>query len=103
MGVSGRCKGIDVEISGVRVTGVGSAVCRRQGVGVHHNIRRLICVHAGRGRCRGGGPNKTSTTSSAAAPSTRGLLGALRFGPTCGSGAGGQHGHHYHEESSQED
>lgn len=104
MGVPGGRYGISVELSGVRVAGVGGAVCRGQGVSVHHDLSCLICVQAaGRGRGGGGCPSESSTPASAAAPSSRGLLGALRFGPACGSGAGGQHGHQYHKESGQED
>lgn len=106
MGVPGGRYGVCVELGGVRVAGVGGAVCRGQGVSVHHDLGCLICVQAaGRGRGRGGGPSESSTpaSASAAAPSSRGLLGALRFGPACGSGAGGQHGHQYHKEGGQEE
>lgn len=102
MGVPWGCDRICVEISRVSVAGVGGTVCRGQGVSVHHDLSCLICVHAGRGCCHGGGLYESSTTPSAVAPS-RGLLGALRFGPACSSCAGGQHGHQYHKESGQED
>lgn len=106
MGVPGGRYGIGVEIRGVSFAGVGGAVCRGQGVSVHHDLSCLISVQAaGRRWGRSGGPSESSTTASAsaAAPSSRGLLGALRFGPACGSGAGGQHGHQYHKESAQEE
>lgn len=105
-GVPGGRNGVGVEISRVGVAGVGGAVCRVQGVRVHHDLGRLICVHAGGRCCRGGGPSEPSTSTTAAAaaaaPSSRRLLGALRSGPACGSAGGGQHGHQYHEEGGQE-
>lgn len=104
-GVPGGRNGVGVEISRVSVAGVGGAVCRVQGVRVHHDLGCLICVHAG-GRCRcGGGPSEPSTSTTAtaaAAPSSRRLLGALRSGPACGSAGRGQHGHQYHEKGAQE-
>lgn len=105
-GVPGGRNGIGVEISRVSVAGVGGAVCRGQGVRIHHDLGCLICVHTG-GRCRGGGgpsepSTSTSPTATAAAASSRRLLGTLRSGPACGSASGGQHGHQYHEEGGQE-
>lgn len=100
MGVPRGCYGIGVELSGISVAGVGGTVRWGQGVSVHHDLSCLICVQAaGRGHGRGGGPSISSTT----APGSRGLLGALRFGPACGSGTGGQHGHQDHKESGEED
>lgn len=89
MCVSRGREGINVEISRVSVTGVGGAVHRGQGVSVHQNISRLICVQAGGGCCGGCGPSESPSPTSTTAPSSRGLLGALRFGPACGSGTRG--------------
>ena len=90
MGVPRGRYGIGVEIGRVSVAGVGGAVCRGDGVSIHHHVSCLVCVHAGRGRGGGGRPSESSTPISAAGPSSRGLLCALRSGPACGSAAGDQ-------------
>lgn len=88
-----------MEFSGVCVDGVGGAVCRGQGVSVHHNLSCLICMLAtGRGWGCSCGTSESATSSS-----NKRLFGTLGFGPACGSGTGGQQGHQDNKKGDKED
>lgn len=84
MGASRGRYGICVKFSWQCVTGVGGAVHGGQSVRIHHNISGFLRVQAA-GRGRGSSSGSSESTSSTATPGPRGLLGALGFGPACGS------------------
>lgn len=96
------CDSIHMEVGGISVDGVRSSVLGGEGVTIKHDLCRLFRVRAGKGR-HGDGLYESSTTCSTTASASRGLLGGLGLGPTCGSAAGGENSHRCHKRRNQED